>query len=195
VHDCWVIAKGTENQELKLAVSRDPFFYLNREDLLVLLFTHDDVTIKHLLQLKVKLLLDHDLSYKLVSIKDVQVDKNQMCPLKLADFVSVLVLNKRHDNYNLNSELIFNHKYILNFLNTHSKFVNPNQILMIFIMASKFRLSLYFLQTQQIQFTVDFFVTAIQYNAYGVAFYLLKIYEDQIFQNHDVAIDAHIKTY
>mmetsp|Transcript_12336 Transcript_12336/g.19154 ORF Transcript_12336/g.19154 Transcript_12336/m.19154 type:complete len:278 (-) Transcript_12336:85-918(-) len=118
-----------------------------------------------------------------------------MCPLKLADFVSVLVLNKRQDNYNLNSPLIFSHKYILKFLKTHHKFVEPSQILMIFIMANKFRLSLYFLQSQQITFQVDFFVTAIQYNAYGIAFYLLKIYEDQVFQNHDVAIDAHIKTY
>ena len=50
VHDCWIIAKGTENQELKVAVSRDPYFYLNREDLLVLLYTHDDVTITLLLE-------------------------------------------------------------------------------------------------------------------------------------------------
>ena len=49
------------------------------------------------------------MSYKLVSIKDEQVDKNQMCLLKLADFVSVLVLNKRKEIYDLNSEMIFNH--------------------------------------------------------------------------------------
>ena len=54
-----------------MAVSRDPYFHLNREDLLVLLYTHDDVTIQHLLQIGSKLLLDHDVSYKLVSIKDV----------------------------------------------------------------------------------------------------------------------------
>jgi len=54
-----------------LAVSRDPYFYLNREDLLVLLYTHDDVTIKHLLELKVRIHLDCDISYKLVAIKDV----------------------------------------------------------------------------------------------------------------------------
>mmetsp|Transcript_12333 Transcript_12333/g.19142 ORF Transcript_12333/g.19142 Transcript_12333/m.19142 type:complete len:87 (-) Transcript_12333:2763-3023(-) len=70
VHDCWTIAKGTENQELKVAVSRDPYFYLNREDLLVLLYTSDDVTIKLLLEQEAKLLLDNDMSYKLVSIKD-----------------------------------------------------------------------------------------------------------------------------
>jgi len=178
VHDCWVIAKGTDNQELKIAVSHDPYFFLNREDLLVLLYTHDDVTIQHLLQIQSKLLLDHDISYKLVSIKDVQVDKNQMCPLKLADFVSVLVLNKRKDNYDLESELIFDHNYILNFLKTHQEFVIPHEMLMIFIMAKKFRLSLYFLQRSDIPFHIDFFTTAIQYNSYDIAFYLLKIYED-----------------
>ena len=35
------------------------------------------------------------MSYKLVSIKGYEVDRNQMCILKLADFVSVLVMNKR----------------------------------------------------------------------------------------------------
>lgn len=39
VHDCWMIAKATENDELKLAISRDPYFYLTREDLLALLKT------------------------------------------------------------------------------------------------------------------------------------------------------------
>ena len=30
VHDCWSIAKATENDELKLAVTNDKFFYLSR---------------------------------------------------------------------------------------------------------------------------------------------------------------------
>lgn len=30
VHDCWSIAKATENEELKLAITNDKFFYLNR---------------------------------------------------------------------------------------------------------------------------------------------------------------------
>ena len=142
-----------------------------------------------------KLLLDHDISYKLVSIKDVQVDKNQMCPLKLADFVSVLVNNKRKDNYDLESELIFDHNYILKFLTTHQNFVIPHEILMIFITARKFRLSLYFLQSTDIPFRIEFFTAAIQYNSYDIAFYMLKIYEDQINQNHVKAIDAHIQAY
>mmetsp|Transcript_12327 Transcript_12327/g.19122 ORF Transcript_12327/g.19122 Transcript_12327/m.19122 type:complete len:173 (+) Transcript_12327:162-680(+) len=142
-----------------------------------------------------KLLLDDDISYKLVSIKDVQVDKNQMCPLKLSDFVSVLVMNKRREQFDLKSELVFDHNYILKFIKRHQEFVNPHEILMIFIMARKFRLSLYFLQNMEVPFHIDFFSTAIFYNAYDIAFYLLKIYEEQILADHVKAIDAHIQAY
>ena len=103
-----------------------------------------------------------------------------MCLLKLVDFVSVLVMNKRKDIYNLDSELIFNHNYILKFLKTHKRFVRPHEILMIFIMARKFRLSLFFLQNSEIKFDINFFTTAIQYNSYDIAFYLLKVYEEQV---------------
>ena len=30
VHDAWLIAKNAENTELKIAISNDPFFYINR---------------------------------------------------------------------------------------------------------------------------------------------------------------------
>ena len=30
VHDCWLIAQGRDNEELKMALSRDPYFYVNR---------------------------------------------------------------------------------------------------------------------------------------------------------------------
>lgn len=33
VHDAWVIAKYTENNELKLAISNDPYFYITRDDI------------------------------------------------------------------------------------------------------------------------------------------------------------------
>jgi len=49
VHNCWVIAKATENEELKISLSKDPFFYQTREDLLELLTTHDDKMITHLI--------------------------------------------------------------------------------------------------------------------------------------------------
>lgn len=37
VHDAWKIAKMTENTELKIAISNDPYFYITREDILNLL--------------------------------------------------------------------------------------------------------------------------------------------------------------
>jgi len=49
IHDCWSIAKACENEELKLAISADVFFYLTRDDLLELLKTHDDKMITHIL--------------------------------------------------------------------------------------------------------------------------------------------------
>jgi len=34
VHDAWMIAKLTENMELKIAISNDPYFYITRDDML-----------------------------------------------------------------------------------------------------------------------------------------------------------------
>ena len=50
VHDAWIIAKADENEELKLAVTRDPYFYLTRYDLLFLLQTDDNKMITHILE-------------------------------------------------------------------------------------------------------------------------------------------------
>ena len=77
VHDCWTIAKISENEELKLAVSADKYFYLTREDLLILLKTQDDATIAHLLASKTNLLVRDDESYRLIMIKGEQVDYTQ----------------------------------------------------------------------------------------------------------------------
>lgn len=33
VHDAWLIAKYTENFELKMAISKDQYFYITREDI------------------------------------------------------------------------------------------------------------------------------------------------------------------
>ena len=49
IHNCWLIAKAKDNLELKIAVSQDPFFYLTRDDLLVLLKTHDNTMITKIL--------------------------------------------------------------------------------------------------------------------------------------------------
>jgi len=47
----------------------------------------------------------------------------------------------------------------------------------------------------KMQFHVDFFANAIEANAYDIAFYLLKVYEDNINRNADEAINSHIISY
>ena len=49
VHNCWFVAKITENTELKLAVSNDLYFYITRDDILKLVETKDDKMIQHML--------------------------------------------------------------------------------------------------------------------------------------------------
>lgn len=66
IHYCWVIAKKKENTELKMAIVKDPFFYLTRDDLLSLLRTHDDEMITTILKLNCKLLISEDIGYKLI---------------------------------------------------------------------------------------------------------------------------------
>ena len=55
IHDCWVIGKASENEELKLAITADQYFYLTRDDMLELLKTHDDKMITHILDTDCKL--------------------------------------------------------------------------------------------------------------------------------------------
>lgn len=69
VHDAWMIAKLTENMELKIAISNDPYFYITRDDMLQLLKTKDDQMIQHMLKHEIILHIREDVSYKLVKIK------------------------------------------------------------------------------------------------------------------------------
>ena len=69
IHDSWIIAQTTLNEELKLALSLDPYFYLNRDDLLVLLQANDVNMITHLMQSQCNLHLSSDQGYKLIAIK------------------------------------------------------------------------------------------------------------------------------
>lgn len=195
VHDCWMIAKATENEELKLAISRDPYFYLTRDDLLALLKTQDNNMITHILETNCKLHIREDISYKLISIKGAQVDKNQMTPVRLIDFMSVMVLNKREDNNDMDSKLLFPHQSILDFLKFHEKFTEPEEIMKVLILSRRFRLSLQYIEISQTPFVIDFFTNAIEANAYDIAFYLLKRYEDQIYADFNISIMAHVKSY
>ena len=55
VHDAWLIAKYTDNFELKMAISNDPYFFITREDIFQLIKTHDDTMIEHMLKIQVAL--------------------------------------------------------------------------------------------------------------------------------------------
>lgn len=101
-----------------------------------------------------------------------------MTTLKLIDFVSVMVLNKRIDPDDYKSQIIFSHKNILNFLETHKEFVRTDEVVKIFILSNRFRLTLYFMQHYNVPFQIDFFCNALESNSYDIAFYLLKVYEE-----------------
>ena len=142
IHDAWCIAQGTSNTELMYAISADDFFYMTREDCLELLRSESHEMIAHLLRNDVMLQIKEDISYKLIQIKRVQVDKNQMSTLRLIDFLSVMLSNKREDTTDFNSKVTFNHKAILNFLKIHDEFVLQDEVVKIFVLARRFRLSL-----------------------------------------------------
>jgi len=180
VHSGWFIAKLTENTELKIAISNDPFYYITRDDILKLLMTKDDQMIQHMLKNKIMLHINEDISYKLVKIKNGQVNFNQQTEVMLVDFISVLVTNKRESKFG-DSKILFSHNYITEFLKTHSEFLDATQAIKIFIMSRKFRLALQYLTELEVEFEIDFFTFAIESNAYDIAFYLRMRFEEQLF--------------
>lgn len=141
VHDAWLIAKLTENTELKIAISNDPYFYISRDDILQLLKTKDDKMIEHMLQHEIMLHIKENVSYKLVKIKGAQVNHNQQTPVQLVDFISVLVTHKRLEEFS-DGPIIFTHSHIVEFLETHKQFLIATQAIKVFIMSRKFRLAL-----------------------------------------------------
>ena len=101
-----------------------------------------------------------------------------MTTIRMTDFISVLLMNKRDNKHDINSDIIFSHKYILKFVETHSRFINADEVTKILILQRRFRLTLQFMRTTNVTFQIDFFTNAIESNAYDIAFYLLKINED-----------------
>ena len=113
VHRCWVIAKTTEDNDLKVAVASDPYFQLGRSDLLILLKTKDLKLIQFILEQECKLTVTQDDSFKLISIKKSQMDHNSLTNIRLIDFLSVIIMNKRHVLHDIQSPILFNHSEIL----------------------------------------------------------------------------------
>ena len=92
-----------------------------------------------------------------------------------------MIDNKRKDKHQLESEVIFPHQEILDFLEEHSSHIIPEEVIKILILARRFRLSLQYMQISKTPFQPDFLTNAIDSNAYDIAFYLIKIYEDEIY--------------
>lgn len=67
--------------------------------------------------------VQEDISYQLIGIKGQQVDKNQHTTVQLLDFVSVMIENKREDNFSYESAIVFDHNGILDFLEKLKPFV------------------------------------------------------------------------
>lgn len=108
-----------------MALSKDAYFFLNRDDLLTLLVANDTAMIIHLIRSGCNLHLNSDQGYKLIAIKHAQVDKNQMTPIKFLDFLSVMIDNKRTNKFIHNSPIIFSHSAVLNFLEELKDYVEP----------------------------------------------------------------------
>ena len=53
-----------------------------------------------------------------------------------------------------------------------------DEVAKILVLERRFRLTLQFLKKSKVPFQIEFFTNAIEANAYDIAFYLLKIYED-----------------
>ena len=159
-----------------------------------LLKTNDDDMIQHMVKNEIMLHIVADISYKLVKIKGAQVNHNQHTPVQLVDFISVLVMNKREDQFGT-GEVIFPNNHIVKFMETHKEFLAPNQAVKIFILSRKFRLALQYLAEYNVDFEIDFFTFAIEANAYEIVFYLRYRFEEQLFKHAIKALDSHVSSY
>jgi len=66
VHDCFLIANETNNEEFKLSLSQDPYFFVNKKDLFALLMANDLKFIRHLLSSQNMYHITSDIGYKLI---------------------------------------------------------------------------------------------------------------------------------
>lgn len=56
-----------------------------------------------------------------------------------------MIENKREDNFEIESPIQFSNAFVLQFLEKHRIFMKVEQVVKIFILASKFRLSIMFI--------------------------------------------------
>lgn len=110
-----------------------------------------------------------------------------------------MVLNKRLDQYDTESEVLFDHDYVVRFLERHKTFFTPLlfETIQVFIMSHKFRLSIQYLNTPGLNTAkvVDYFTVGLESNSLDIAFYLYQAYEDRINLEPGRVINALITGY
>lgn len=145
------------------------------------MFTKDDdmvdIVLRHPVQLHIT-----NTGYRLVKIKEGQINIKQQTDMQLNDFVMILVANKRKKLYAA-SEIIFPHSSVIAFMERHHEFLKPSQVVKVLIIKRKFRLPLYLIIKYNITFDIEFLNMAIEVNNYEVAFFLMSRWETQIMQS------------
>ena len=106
-----------------------------------------------------------------------------------------MVLHKRQDVFDCNSQSLFDHRHVCKFLERHKKFLNPEETIKVFIMQRKFRLAIQYLIETGEHFVIDYFTMALESNAYDIAFYLYSNYEEDINSEYQKSIHSLVQSY
>lgn len=91
-----------------------------------------------------------------------------------------MVISKRIDNFAIDSQVLINHERVVQFLERHSQFMNLEEIIKVFIMYGKFRLTIKYINEESVKFNIEYFTMALVYNSFDIAFYLFANFEDAI---------------
>jgi len=71
-----------------------------------------------------------------------------------------MLQNKREDRYSFGT-INFPYQHIIEFLEIHKKYLFINQVIKVFILNSRFRLTIKYLTDTKIPFEMDFFSFAL----------------------------------
>ena len=120
-----------------------------------------------------------------------------MTTLKMTDFVSVALQNKRikRADGSMGNEVVFSNKYLTDFFEKHEKHRVDEEIIKILILARKFRLTMQFMEKFKVQFQIDFFCFAIESDSFDIAFMFIKQFETQIKQHYVKALNKLVDSY
>lgn len=73
--------------------------------------------------------------------------------------------------------------------------MNVEEIIKVFIMNGKFRLTINYINEVGVKFNIEYFTMALVYNSFDIAFYLFSNYEDAIVYDFQKSIEALVASY